>query len=407
MEQGWYWFDLAAGLRTLNRPQSLPHLLRCAEVASEVPLGHFFAAETVCFLGFTGYLRQPHTPLGRSALGVLLRAMEGLRFGVPPDRVVEARLGELVETVWDARSDEVDPLAVRVYAEALRFLRRSPHLGACLGGEQADQETFDWQVSRLAALEPALEDCLQEAVAPLCRLLPSADPARQKEILQALCDLRAEAAEAVLPLLAEPRYPHLELALEVLTWSKHPGVGPRLREWIRTGVPMVRRAQARRRSQPPRRPSLPDVPYRALLRALRGHPSPQTEAFLLLAARDWDPTIREAAVSSLGWWEPLERADVLLTLQESRRDPCRDVSRAARAALARLGERQSLLHFRQSLSSEDPQRVYDTIQTIAGEGLTLLWPDLDRLGDAEDSDLAHHAREALERMGEELEHGGH
>jgi hypothetical protein len=35
--------------------------------------------------------------------------------------------------------------------------------------------------------------------------------------------------------------------------------------------------------------------------------------------------------------------------------------------------------------------------------LTLLWPDLDRLADAEDSDVAHQAREALERMGEELE----
>ena len=28
-----YWIDLASGLRSLNRPQSLPHLLRCAEVA--------------------------------------------------------------------------------------------------------------------------------------------------------------------------------------------------------------------------------------------------------------------------------------------------------------------------------------------------------------------------------------
>src|SRR5580693_5127049 len=53
IEQAWYWIDLANGLRTLNRAQSLPHLLRCAERAGDVPLGHFFAAETVCFLGFT------------------------------------------------------------------------------------------------------------------------------------------------------------------------------------------------------------------------------------------------------------------------------------------------------------------------------------------------------------------
>src|SRR4029079_1181365 len=31
LEQTWYWIDLAGGLRSLNRSQSLPHLLRCAE----------------------------------------------------------------------------------------------------------------------------------------------------------------------------------------------------------------------------------------------------------------------------------------------------------------------------------------------------------------------------------------
>src|SRR4051794_26009858 len=52
IEQSWYWIDLANGLRSLNRAQSLPHLLRCAEGAGDIPLGQFFAAETVCFLGF-------------------------------------------------------------------------------------------------------------------------------------------------------------------------------------------------------------------------------------------------------------------------------------------------------------------------------------------------------------------
>jgi HEAT repeat protein len=108
-------------------------------------------------------------------------------------------------------------------------------------------------------------------------------------------------------------------------------------------------------------------------------------------------------VSSLGWWEPLQRAEVLLTLQDARRDSNPDVRHAARAALARLGERQALLWFRQTLTSEDPQRVSETIQAIAAEGLTLLWPDLDRLADSEDADVAHHAREALERMCEDLD----
>ena len=36
-----------------------------------------------------------------------------------------------------------------------------------------------------------------------------------------------------------------------------------------------------------------------VLRALRGHGSPETEAFLVLAGNDWDPTYRHAAV-----WQP-------------------------------------------------------------------------------------------------------
>src|SRR5215475_13797977 len=58
IEQAWYWIDLANGLRSLNRAQSLPHLLRCAEAAGVLPLGHFFAADSIGFLGFAGYLRQ-------------------------------------------------------------------------------------------------------------------------------------------------------------------------------------------------------------------------------------------------------------------------------------------------------------------------------------------------------------
>src|SRR5438309_8216984 len=46
IEQSWYWIDLANGLRNLNRAQSLPHLLHCADSAGEVPLGQYFAAET-------------------------------------------------------------------------------------------------------------------------------------------------------------------------------------------------------------------------------------------------------------------------------------------------------------------------------------------------------------------------
>jgi HEAT repeat protein len=406
IEQSWYWIDLASCLRVLNRDQSLPHLLRCAESAGEWPLGHFFAAETVHFLGFAGYLGQPDSPLGRSALRVLHRALEGLRCGVPPHIVADARLGEHIERLWDHRPEAVDPLIVRVFAEALRLLRRAPHAEAALAEEKAEQEAFTWQMSRVAALEPVLRDYLQEAPSLLCDLLPRTTGADQRDALQALHDLRAEAGPAILPLLGRSDFGNAELAVDVLTWSQDPHVGLALRDWALRKVPILRRAQGRRRAAPPRRPSVPaEVPYRSILRALRGHGSSESEKFLLVAACDWDPTYRAAAVSSLGWWEPVHRYEVLVALQKARRDPNPEVRQAARAALARLGERQALQMFRQGLTSDDSQRVHETIQFIANEGLTLLWADLDHLTETDDTDVGHHAREALERLCEDMEFG--
>ncbi len=404
MEQSWYWIDLASSLRSLNREESLPHLLRCAEAADEIPLGHFFAAETVCFLGFAGYLHEPETPLGRAALRVLHRALEGLRYGVQPYLVTEARLGEVIEGLWDNRPEGAHPLVVRVVQETLRLLRRAPHARAAIPEELADREGFDLQMSRLSVLEPVLTDYLDEAPRVLRATLSRARGQDVRDLLHALNDLQAEAGVEVLELLQRPGWPHAELGVEVLTWSRDARVGPWLRDWVGRRVAPARRAQWRRKPSAPRRPSVtPGVPYRAVLRALRGHPSAETERFLLLAACDWDPTYRAAALGSLGWWEPLCHPEGQAVLQQSRRDPSPEVRQAARAALARLGERQALQWFRQALTGEETHRVHEAVQVVAGEGLTLLWPDLDRLADAEDADVAQHAREALERMAEELD----
>ncbi len=275
IEQAWYWIDLANGLRSLNRAQSLPHLLRCSESAGDLPLGHFFAAETICFLGFIGYLRETDAPLGRAALRVLHRALEGLRFGVQPTLVAEARVGEMIEALWDDRHKQVDPLVVRVFVEALRVLRRAPHAESVLAGEASEQEAFGWQMSRLAALEPVVTEYLADAPAELAASLSRAAGAEQRDLLLSLIDLRAETAAAVLPLLAQPRFPHAELALESLMWSSDPRVGPALREMAFQRVPLLRRSQRRRSALPPPRPSAPpDFPYRSVLRALRGQSRP-------------------------------------------------------------------------------------------------------------------------------------
>ena len=193
-EQSWYWIDLAGSLRNLNRTQSLPHLLRCAEAAAELPLAHLLAAEVVCFLGFAGYLRQCESPLGRAALRTLHRALEGVRDGVLPPQVLhEAHLGEAIEQLWDHRPDSVNPLVVRVFAEAVRQVRRAPHIDARFNEDPSDREGIQWQMSRLEALESVLKDYLAEAAIALCESIRTAPKATQADILLALEDLRLTA----------------------------------------------------------------------------------------------------------------------------------------------------------------------------------------------------------------------
>jgi hypothetical protein len=416
LEQSWYWIDLAACLRVMQREESLPHLLRCSAEARESPLGHYFAGETACFLGFAGYVRQPQTTLGRAALRLLHRAVEGLRHGVQPALIVEARLGEMIESAWDHRPTGNAPVHARIVHEALRLLRRAPHLKAFVGEESAaEQEALDWQFSRLASLEPAFRDFLKEVPDRLLAALVPGSSLRARgeretrgeelaDLLLALNDLRVDAADALLPRVRRASCEHRGLMVDVLSWSRDSRVAAWMREFARAHVQMEKRGRYRLLAQAPRRPSIPtEIPYRNILRGLRRQPSVETERFLILASQDWDPTVRSAALSSLGWWEPMLTREVRECLTRSRRDPSAEVRQVARAALARLGERASVHWFRQALLADDPHQVAEAAHVIANEGLTLLWPDLDRLLDHDHADVALHGREAVERLAEEME----
>src|SRR5207248_10353809 len=224
---------------------------------------------------------------------------------------------EAVTLLWQYRPDTVEPLLVRVLAESLRQLQRADHTDRLLRGDPAAQAAGRRQVTRLKELEPAFSDYLREAPALLGSALPGATDERRGEGLEALADLRADVARSVLPLLDELTEPQRELAVQLMTWSRDPRVAPQLCAWATD-----RLRPAWRRLWSPRRPTPGSQAFAAVLRALRGHPSPATEAFLLHAARGRDPLCRAAAVSSLGWWEPVRRDDVLRCLHQARRDGC-------------------------------------------------------------------------------------
>lgn len=404
LEQNWYWIDLAASLRMIGREESLPALLDCFQRASDFPLMHLFAMEVVCFPGFAACLRDEDTRLSRAALRLLHRALEGLRNGVPPQMVIEARLGEMIESLWDHKPEEHHPLLVRLFLEVQRHLRRAEPDEQWME-EPFERESYDLQRSRMASLDSSFDEYLAGAGPALVNQLDLAKGEQLRDLLLALHDLRHDASDELLRLLKDDHCPCREQVVLGLRWSKDPEVASYLRDWATHQVEPQHRAMKPMRAWSPARPSVPgEFPYRAILQTLRAFPSVETEQFLLVAAHDWDPLYRAQALSSLCWWEPLLRPELLMHLQAARFDHNADVRHAARAALARLGERQALQWFRQALSSENRQCVQDAIHAIAQEGLTLLWPDLDRLADSDEPDLAFLAREALAEMNEELDY---
>lgn len=403
IEQAWYWIDIAHCLRMLAHDESLPLLLNRLSQADDFPLVHFFAAEVVAFATFSNYLEDFPEPHGESAVRALHRTLEGLRCGISAQIVAEARLGEMLESLWDKQQRNMHPLLVRLFSEVLRHQRRSSQYSQDLAEEHFEQEAYAMQVSHMAALEDQFIGYLAEAKKVLPRKISRTTPEELRDWLTALQELRADAGATLVRLLRDnPNLPLSEQAILTLGWSKTPQAAAYLRETAARSLP----GPPRQTSWWPwsKKVNAHQGPIAAAaLIALRYHPSMETEQLILAGARSADTLIRASAISSLGWWEPLRRKAVLMYLQDGRYDGDGEVRHAARAALARLGERQALQWFRQGLASENRQIVLESIQAIADEGITLLWPELDRLVDEEEPELASCAREALEQMQEELE----
>lgn len=381
LEQSCYAVDLARGLRELQRGESLPTLLRKADRALALPLGALYAGELVAFAGFTDCLTSRDRVLKRSAQHVLHRAMEGIRLGELSLAVfAEAQLGEIIARLASRPGAAKDPGILRIFVEGLRHLRRSENAERFVRGDLSLQDLLHWQYACLAESEAALRDALILAARDLPSVILDSTDEDLIDQLAIVDVLKLDLGSALLGLLTARRTAVREDVLRGLRWSHDPQIVPTLCGALRHGA----------------NPEQAE----AILFALRQHPCDGAERELLRHTLSPDPRLREAAIRSLGWWEPIYRVEVMAALNRESRQASRRIALFAEAALARLGDRAALERWRVRLIGEYPDRVRETIRLTAEEGLNWLWPDLDRLVDAEDLDIAFDACEALEQLRE-------
>lgn len=384
-EQAWYWVDIARALRTSHgSPEAL--LMR-AEAFAESPLRHLLAAEVVQFDRFADYLTTRSVELMQASRLCLYLTFQGLRAGLPLTLLAQCRLSECVAAML-AHDEPCEALDALIYVEAIRLLRRGPTFEPLLNESNGDRRLFLEQIDNLAELESPMQSQLQLLRQRLARSLVSMEPAKQRRALEALCQMRADVADSLFTLLSLPEFNHREIAFELFVYSRDRRVGPALVAWWQR----LRGASG---------PSVESCRL-ALLRALRAHRTSCGEQLLTHLARHGTPRERATALGSLGWYEPFDELVVRQIPVEARYDDQPSIRIAARAALARLGERLALEEYRGVLESEPSPMVCDAVRQAAQQKLVWLWPDVDRLADASNVELARVARESLEQMHEEL-----
>ncbi|MDB5313745.1 MAG: hypothetical protein JWO38_7947 [Gemmataceae bacterium] len=384
-EQSWYWVDVAAGLRKLNRATALPAVLRCADAAAGLQQGVVLSAEAVAFPTFPALLRDIQSPAGRLAVRALGRSARGCRDGtIDPASLVRAGLGDHLAAVAETALPVADPWLTTAVLEAERIARRLEHWSRLLAADA--RQLAERQCARLAASAVRRKGWLGGAVRRLVGRFTSVPVEEQTATLHALADLRADVS-VLFPDLPRRREAWWAEAVRCLRWSKSRGLGPVL----------ARRASALLRRSWRGRPG-----SEVLLGALCGHRCDDAEAVLLKAAGARHPDTRQAAVAAFGWWDPFDTSAVVNVLQARRTDRDPGVRRAAVGALARLGERSALREFVAGFAAEDTSLRQSVVLTAAEEGITWLWPELDALADSSDRDTALAAVEALEQMREHL-----
>jgi len=400
MEKAWVLHDLIRALKALHCGDALQMLMsQATSLSRDNPLVYYCAVEIIAFPGFGRVLLgRPNDRDRRMGWQILRLALDGFRFGVHSRLLADCRLGDLLENLLDQPGIPDDPDFLIATAAAARLARRTPLLRRQLEGDSNDVEALSWQMAKIDAVEQTLELESPRIRKHLVRLALSRDEFAREKALRAIAELRIDTGNELLGLLKDPTPGDLHLIFEALGHAKGDKVLSQLLGFL-TQSQVLSKAGWREAGKDQQNDSNARDAICAILEILKRHPGKQAETILIACCSLRNPKIRKAAISSLGWWEPLDRPGVLSLLKRSVSDSKPEVRWAAKAALARLGERKSLNFLRQLLFSEDLSKVHLGIQTVGNEGISLLWPDLDQLMDSEEEDISYHAWEATEKLG--------
>jgi hypothetical protein len=384
VEQAWYWADVAAGLRAINHAAALSAVLRCADETAGLPQGAFLAAEAVGFANFPTLLHDPSHPDARPAVRALTRAARGGRDAtVDPAALVRAGLSDHLVALGETAPHAADPWRAAAVVEAARVSRRLDHWGRFLPSEV--RPLAEQQALRLRSAVDRRKAWLAEVVGRLVDRFPFLRPDEQTAALVVFAELRADVS-VLFPAPPDRRAAWWAEAVRALTWSRPPAMGPAL-------AGLAEKLLRSRRSRP--HAAVP-------LSALRAHRCPEAEQALIRGLSATDPGVLQAACGAFGWWHPFDPATVVKCLRTVREGAEAGVRQAATGALARLGERAAVDEFTAALAGEEPELRQAAARTVAAEGLTWLWPDLQAVADGPDPDTALVASESLERLREQL-----
>src|SRR5205823_155077 len=134
--------------------------------------------------------------------------------------------------LWRHKPRRAEPRVVRVFVEALRQAQRAAHGERALADHPYAAEEYRKQLGEIDELADAIADYLGDARYDLRDDLIAADDDRRGELLAALDELHADAADIVIPQLGLWPVEHRAAGVRLLRWSRSAEVGAWLCNWV-------------------------------------------------------------------------------------------------------------------------------------------------------------------------------